>query len=211
MKQRVLLLIGATSLVLASVAGMTAITAPPAAAATTPGGYVLNLADCVTNPQGPILGCLVQNLRGLLLSLRLPTFPNPTVSAPAASTPTAGPALPGTNAPTLQLPSNVTKVIDSLPAQLHTAPVADATAPIAKLRQLVPTVKPKATSSSVKTALPKLPTPANVRLVNIADTETPSNSGSPVSSTDVLMLMGLGLAGAAGVTAVTRRRAAAHS
>ncbi len=201
--------------------GVGLVSATPAAAQTSPPptgglGYVIDLVGCVTAPDPAT--CVRQSVQNIVQAiLRLLPFNLPT----PASTPTGNavtPSAPQVNAPTLNLPSRISTQLGSLPDALRTPPVADATAPLAPLRQLIPTpsrttgltnVAPKAALSKLATAkLPSTPTASKIRLLNIADTEAPS-AGSPVSGGDVMLLLGLGLAGAAGVTAVTRRRAAA--
>lgn len=218
MKRRVLLLLGAASMSAASVVGTSAITATPAAAQTfNPGasiGYVIGLFGCVFNgiaAPATVGDCLRANLRGLLGSLGLPAgFPSGNAGA-------AGPTAPGSNAPSLKLPTNVSGFLRTLPPALQTNPVADAVAPAAPIRQLVPapvlntglsTSAPSVTER-IKSSLPKVPTPAEISLFNISDNAPVDNSGAPISGADVLQLIALGAVGAAGVTAVTRRRMAA--
>lgn len=218
MKRRVFLLLGATTMTVASVAGISGITATPAAAQTAPTtgiGYVIGLFTCFTDPLN-LGSCIRQNLRGLLGSLfgLPPTAPNSTAA------PSATPVAPGSNAPTLNLPANITGFLRTLPPALQTAPVAPVETAVAPVNQLIPTpvlnrgltssAPSLPTAASLRSSLPKLPTATEIRLLNIADNSADTDAGSPINASDVLMLVGLGAAAAA-VTAASRRRAAAHS
>ena len=223
MKRRVFVLLGAATMTLVSVAGISGVTAPPAAAQTAPPteglGYVINLVGCVTSTNIGL--CIRTNLRGLINSLFsfLPASP-PTIPMSNA-TPSAAPSTPGTNAPTLNLPAQITGFLRQLPPALQTTPVAPAAAPVAPLNQLIPapvvnrgltTSAPRLPgASSIRSSLPKVPTAADIKLFSISDNAPVASSGSPVSGGDMMAMIGLGAVGAAAVTAATRRRAAARS
>jgi hypothetical protein len=203
MKRRLFLLLGASTMTVTSLAGFTTATAAPAAAAIPDPlvaiGYII---QCLT-PQTILNNfavCLVNAIEDLVASLSLPT------SLGNLSTPNVAPklpTLPGSNAPTLSLPTNVQSILKTLPPALQTNPVASAPAVNAPIKQLIPTLSPKAGASS----LPKVPTITPIKFLNASDST--AASGSPISATDAAGVAVLVLMAASAVT--FRRRAAAIS
>jgi hypothetical protein len=198
MKRRLFLLLGASTMALTSLAGFSVASPTPAAAAPSDPlvaiGYII---DCLTLDHlitdfGP---CLVNAIEKIVSTLSLPT------SLGANSLPKLPTKLsPGTNAPTLSLPTKVHSIIDTLPPALHTTPVASLPAVQAPIKNLIPT---RAKSSSAK-ALPKLPALTDIKFLNASDSKASSN---PVSSTDAVGIAALVLLGAGALT--YRRRAGA--
>jgi hypothetical protein len=204
MKRRILLLAAASTMSITSLVGFTAATTAPAAAATNPFTAIGYIIQCIT-PQHLINDfgqCLVNAIENLVASLGLPVFPT-SANANAKTAPKL-PTLPGSNAPSLNLPTNVTSMLKTLPPALQTTPVASQPTVNAPIRNLVPSLSaPRAGVAS----LPKLPTITPINFLNVADTKAPSSS--PVSANDILVLASLGLLGASGV--VVRRRAMARA
>jgi hypothetical protein len=204
MKRRILLLAAASTMSITSLVGFTAATTAPAAAAPNPFVAIGYIIQCIT-PQHLLNDfgqCLVNAIEDLVANLGLPVFP--TSASTKANIAPKLPTAPGSNAPALNLPANITSMLKTLPPALQTTPVASQPTVNAPIRNLVPSlITPRAGLAS----LPKLPTITPIDFLNVSDTKAPSSS--PVSSSDILVLASLGLLGASGV--VVRRRAMARA
>lgn len=195
MKRRLFLLLGASTMSVTSLVGFTTATAAPASAngdVFVAIGYII---QCLTpahllNDFGI---CLFNAITDLAKSLTLPAF-FPT-SSNAAKVPAGSP---------LNLPANVNGILKGLPTPLQTTPVASAPSVNAPLKQLIPTFSPKAGTASLP-KLPKIPTITPINFLNASDSKASSN---PVSGSDAMAIVALGLLGAG---AVTVRRRAVHA
>ncbi|HVV36721.1 MAG TPA: hypothetical protein VHC63_08990 [Acidimicrobiales bacterium] len=206
MKNRVMLLLGVTALTIASVVGTGLATATPAAAAPAPPtasvGYIVT---CLSAPQANLLTCLQNAIQQILRSLNLPRiFPFPTGVTTQPSTGPTAPTLP--NLP--NLPANVSTILHNLPLPLQTTPLANTASVTAPLHQLVPTHLSHVPASKVATAsLPKKPKLAPISLDLSGSQQAAATSANPVSSTDLLELLGIAVIAGGGITYSRRRLA----